>query len=91
MKIFIRPFAFLIIILLLALIGSAFARSISIQSNKTSSHKGIMMFFQIATTPQPKADRSEIGSTDNITMLSFVIVATIVIPILMQRKHWLQT
>jgi len=91
MKRIIRPFTILVISLLLAAIGAAFSHSTSAQSNKLSSHTGMAILFQITTTPQPKADRSEIGSTDNITIMSFVIVAIIVIPILMQRKHWSQT
>ena len=91
MKRFIRPFVILIIILLLALISAAFTRSIPAQSNKSSSHTGMAMFFQITATPQPHADRSQIGSTDNITIMSFVIAAIIIIPIFLQRKHWSQT
>jgi len=91
MKRFIRPFVILIIILLLALISVAFTRSIPTQSNKSSSHTGMAMFFQITATPQPHADRSQIGSTDNITIMSFVIAAIIIIPIFLQRKHWSQT
>lgn len=91
MKSFIRPFTILIISLFLALISAAFSRSISAQSNKFGNNTSVAILFQITTTPQPQPDRSEIGSTDNITIMSFVIVAIIIIPIILQRKHWSQT
>ena len=88
MKRFIRLFAILISSLLLILASAAFNRSIYAQSEKITS---MAVFFQTTTTPQPQADRSEIGSTDKITIMSFAIVAIIIVPILLLRKYWSQT
>ena len=46
-------------------------------------------FFQTTPTPQPK-DLSQIGSTDGIAVMGFFIALIIVIPILLQRKSWMQ-
>jgi uncharacterized membrane protein len=91
MKRFMRPAILLILSLLLILFGVGFRRSISMQSVQPVNNFGAAVFFQTTATPQPEEDRSEIGSTDGITVLSFVIAAIIVIPILLQRKNWSQT
>lgn len=91
MKSLIRISVVLIISLLLMFFSVAFSRSISAQSAKFADNTGAALFFQTTTTPQPQVDRSEIGSTDGITVLSFVIVAIIITPILLQRKHWSHT
>lgn len=90
MKQLIRPSTILIVSLVLILISAAFSQSISAQSYKLANNTGAVLFFQTTTTPQPEEDKSEIGSTDNITMLGFVLVAIILIPILLQRKNWRQ-
>lgn len=90
MKRFIRPVIILTISLFLALVSAAFTRTNSVQSSKFSGSTSMAMFFQITTTPHPKGDRSEVGSTDNITTMSFVIVAIIIIPIFLQKKYWSQ-
>jgi hypothetical protein len=46
-------------------------------------------FFQTTPTPQTK-DISQIGSTDGIIVMGFFIALIIVIPILLQRKSWMQ-
>jgi hypothetical protein len=73
------------------LFSIAFSRSITVQSATFAGNNGASMFFQTTATPQLEEDRSEIGSTDGITIMSFVIVAIIIIPILLQRKRWAQT
>ena len=90
MKKLIRPSTILIVSLLLILISAAFSQSISARSYKLADDTGAVLFFQTTATPQPQEDKSEIGSTDNITMLSFVLVAIILIPILLKRKNWEQ-
>ena len=90
MKRFLRPATILLISLLLVSFSIAFSRSISAQSAKLTGNTGAVLFFQTTATPQPQEDRSEIGSTDDITVMSFVIVAIIIIPILLQRKSWSQ-
>ncbi len=91
MKKFIRPFAFLIMSLCLVLFSVAFSRTIYAQSGKFVGNTSAAFFFQITPTPQPHVDKSEIGSTDGITIMSFVIVAIIIAPIFLLRKNWLQT
>jgi hypothetical protein len=44
---------------------------------------------QPTKTPRP-ANPSEIGSTDGVMIMIFVIAAIIVIPILLRRKSWLE-
>jgi len=91
MKRFIRPATILIACLFLVLFSVAFSQSLSAQSAKLADNSGAALLFQTTATPQPQEDRSEIGSTDGITALSFVIVAIIIIPILLQRKSWTQS
>jgi hypothetical protein len=90
MKRSIHPSTILIVSLFLVLFSVAFSRSISAQSAALSGNTGAVLFFQTTATPQPQEDRSEIGSTDGITLMSFAIVAIIIIPILLQKKHWSQ-
>jgi len=47
------------------------------------------LFLQPTTTPQPEGF-SEIGSTDGIIAMGFVIALIIVIPILLRRKSWME-
>jgi hypothetical protein len=46
-------------------------------------------FVQPTSTPQPK-DLSEIGSTDGIVIMGFLIVLIVIIPILVRRKAWME-
>ena len=91
MKKFIRPSIILLMSLLLALTVVAFSGTDSIQSSKFGEYSGAALFFQITATPQPAEDRSEIGSTDGLTLMSFIIVTIIVIPIFLKRRSWSQT
>jgi hypothetical protein len=43
--------------------------------------------IQLTGTPQPQ-DISEIGSTDDIVVLGFLIGLIVITPILLQRKMW---
>jgi len=86
MKRFIRPFIILLVSLFLVLVSVAFSRTNHVRSGNTRT----AMFFQ-TTKPHQQADKSEVGSTDGITIMSFVIVALIVVPIYLQRRHWSQS
>jgi hypothetical protein len=48
--------------------------------------------FLLQTTPSPpvEEDRSEVGSTDGIVVMGGVIVLIVLVPILLQRKAWMQ-
>lgn len=90
MKKSIRPFIFLLTSLLLILSNAAFSQSISGPSFKLTDSVGKVLSYQTTNTPPPQQDKSEIGSTDGITILGFVIVMIIVLPILIKRKEWTQ-
>jgi len=48
--------------------------------------------FFLQTTPTPEqVDRSEVGSTDGIVVMGFVIAAIVLLPILLRRKAWFQS
>jgi hypothetical protein len=91
MKRFIHPSIILIVSLFLVLFSVAFSRSITPPTSAIAKNSGAALFLQTTATPQPQQDRSEIGSTDGITIMSFVIVAIIIIPIFLQKKRWSQT
>jgi len=55
--------------------------------NKTSS---AVLFVQTTPTPPVEVDHSEVGSTDEIIFMGFVIVMIVLFPILLQRKAWVQ-
>jgi hypothetical protein len=90
MKKSIRPSIFLLTSILLILINAAFSQSIAGKSFKLTDSVGKVLSYQTTNTPPPKQDKSEIGSTDGITILGFVIVMIIVLPILIKRKEWTQ-
>ena len=51
---------------------------------------GAFFVAQSTSTPRQK-EVSEIGSTDGILVMGFVIALIIVIPILLRRKSWMET
>jgi hypothetical protein len=86
-----RSTVILLISLILALTSAALSGASSLpRSTRMTDHSGSAFLFQITTTPQIEEDRSEIGSTDGITVMGFVIVAIIIIPIILKRKNWAQ-
>lgn len=74
----------------LVLISVAFTRPTAFQSTRFSQYAGAALLQQSTATPETQADRSEIGSTDYITLASFIIVAIIIIPLVIKRKSWTQ-
>ena len=46
--------------------------------------------FMQATAPPVQKDLSEIGSTDGIVIMGFVIALIIITPILLRRKAWME-
>lgn len=46
-------------------------------------------FFMQSSLPPPQ-DLTEIGSTDGIVVMGFVIASIIIVPILLRRKEWLE-
>ena len=85
MKRFIPPLITIGLSLLLAL--SSAALTYSAPSNAQMNLAANTFFIQ--ATPTPHADgNSIIGSTDQIVIMSGVIAAIIIVPILMSRKSW---
>ena len=91
MKKIIRPALIFIISITLALISAAFTNTASQQSRKFAEFSNTAFTYQITATPLPKQDHSEVGSTDGVMVMSFIIVAIIVIPIIIKRKNWSDT
>jgi NADH:ubiquinone oxidoreductase subunit K len=88
MKRFLRPAIIILISLSLALTSAA-ATFIALQPN-TGNHLSAAAFF-LQTTPTPdQVDRSEVGSTDGIVVMGFVLAAIVLLPILLRRKAWSQ-
>ena len=83
----VRPILTLGVGLLLALLSAALTYSAppALHGNLA----GTAFFLQPTKTPQPQ-DLSEIGSTDGIVVMGFVIALIIIIPILLRRKSWLE-
>ena len=90
MKKFTRPFLILCISVLLVFLSVAFSRSSSLQPAAYKQFTGGVIALQLTPTPEPEEleDQSVVGSTDGLTILSFVIVAIILIPIFMKRRDW---
>jgi hypothetical protein len=91
MKPLIRPtliatIIFLLIFLTISLSGFRFTSSLRINDYASGA-----LTLEKASTPQAQDDRSEVGSTDGITVMSFIIVAIIIIPILLKRRSWSQS
>ena len=83
-----RPIITLAIAFLLALCSAALTYSTPPAMDETL---GDGTFFTIERTTAPQQeDLSEIGSTDGILIMGFVIVFIIVIPILLRRKSWME-
>ena len=90
MKKIIRPLSILIVSIVLALISAAFTNTGSHPPIKFAEYSNAAFVYQTTATPLPSQDHSEVGSTDGLTLMSFVIVAIIVIPIILKRKNWSQ-
>ena len=90
MKNIIHSAIILIISVVLALASAALINTGPHQTSGFAQYSNAAFFHQITPTPQPAQDHSEIGSTDGITVMSFIIVAIILIPILLKRKDWSQ-
>ena len=55
-----------------------------------NSTTGAALFLQTTPTPPVEEDQSEVGSTDGIIIMGGVIAALVLIPLLLQRKAWMQ-
>ena len=88
MKKFVRP----IITMGLGLVLALFSAALTYSAPPTTQGDLAAAVFSLqpTTTPQPK-DLAEIGSTDGIIILGFIIALIVIIPILLRRKSWSET
>jgi hypothetical protein len=88
MKKHMRPIIIVALGVALAIFGAALTYSAppAIQGNYVAA----AFFLQPTATPEPQ-DLSEIGSTDGIAIMGFIIALIIIIPILLRRKSWMET
>ena len=88
MKKFLRPIIVIGIGFLLALLSAALTYS---PPPAMEGALGGAAFFNMQPTPTPPPnDLSEIGSTDGIVIMGILITLIIIVPILLQRKSWLE-
>ncbi|MFT3893078.1 MAG: hypothetical protein QM730_15725 [Anaerolineales bacterium] len=87
MKRLIRPAIIVLVSLALALMSAAATRVILPSAGDNLS--AAAFFFQTTPTPE-QVDRSEVGSTDGIVVMGFVIAVIVILPILLRRKAWSQ-
>ena len=90
MKLLIRPALILLIVFLLMFVVVMLSGFNSTRAQQLAGYSNASFALQITATPPVQEDRSEIGSTYGITVMSFVIVAIVIIPILLKRKSWTQ-
>jgi hypothetical protein len=83
----VRPIITLGFGFLLALLSAALTYSTPPALEGTFGAAAI--FMQPTSTPQPN-DISEIGSTDGIVIMGFLIVLIIIVPIVLRRKSWME-
>jgi hypothetical protein len=75
--------------LVLALFSAALPYPTPPVMQGTFGARAAAFFLQSTSTPQPK-DMSEIGSTDGIVLMGIFIALIIIVPILLQRKSWME-
>ncbi|HJQ14242.1 MAG TPA: hypothetical protein VJ830_05780 [Anaerolineales bacterium] len=85
----VRPLITLVIGLLLALLSAALTYSAPPAMDETTGDPAFLV-LQPKSTPQSN-DLSEIGSTDGIVVMGFVIALIVIVPILLRRRSWLET
>jgi len=93
MKSIIRPVLMIIIVSLIIFLSNSLSGFKSVRANNISdltNDTAAALVIQATATPAVEEDRSEIGSTDWITLMSFVIVSIVIIPIFLKRKSWSQ-
>lgn len=82
----VRPIITLVVGLLLALFSAALTYSTPPALDGTS---GAAFFIVQPTSSSQQKDLSEVGSTDGIVLMGFVIALIIIVPILWRRKSWM--
>ena len=86
MKKFLRPAIVIGVSLTLALLSAGLMHTV--QTSGYGDLSAAAFFLQTTPTPE-QVDNSEVGSTDGIVIMGFVIVAIVTVPILLRRKAWM--
>jgi hypothetical protein len=73
--------AFIVLVFVLAAVTSIDQSKVSAKNLGAAS-----LSMQVATPSPPAEDMSEIGSTDGIVIMGFVLVIIVTVPILFHRK-----
>lgn len=71
------------------MILALFSAALSYPASTSAQPGSADPFLQVTATPQPE-DLSEVGPTDGILVMGFVIALIILVPILLQRKFWME-
>ena len=87
MRRLLRPIITVGLSLVLALFSAALSYSAS--PSTTANLESADSLLPAGITPQPD-DLSEVGSTDGIMVMGFLIALIILIPILLQRRLWME-
>jgi hypothetical protein len=85
MKRIIPPLTTILLSIVLAVFSAALTYSSSSQAQRVLPESP---YFLQATPTPPQEDRSEVGSTDEIIIMSGVIAFIVITPILLRRKAW---
>jgi hypothetical protein len=85
----VRPIITIVVGFMLALFSAALTYSTP-PAMEENIGGAAAFFIQSTATPHPK-DMSEIGSTDGIVIMGILIALIIIVPILWQRKSWMET
>lgn len=81
--------AAIVVTLSLALALTSAALTNIILPDAGSHISAAAFFLQITPTPT-QVDQSQVGSTDGIVVMGFLLVAIVLLPILIRRKAWSQ-
>ena len=74
-----------VLIALFLIVSGSVLRTVKL----SGAELGAAAFYAQVTSTSQVEDASEIGSTDGIVLLGIIIVLLVVVPILLQRKSWL--
>jgi FtsH-binding integral membrane protein len=89
MKKLMRPIITIGLGFILALFSAALTFSSPPAMEGTFGGAAAFFIMQPTSTPQTK-DLSEIGSTDGIVFMGILITLIVIVPILLQRKSWME-
>ena len=87
MKRILRPLMTIGLGLVLALLSAAISYP---AQPPTQANLAAAAFFLQPTKTPPAQNVSQIGSTDAIVVMGFVIALIIIVPIVLQRKSWME-